>query len=91
MINSAVAASMEKAIAKLLVQNPSGDPNTKDPHRSTGEIATSKHHWKGSGPAPPESEGQGPTEEEPPDRTPGPFIPSDDEEHNPPPSLEVMD
>ncbi|CAH2224652.1 TESPA1 isoform X1 [Pelobates cultripes] len=57
MINSAVAASMEKAIAKLLVQNPNGDPDTKDPDRSTGEIATSKRHWKGSGPAPRKAKG----------------------------------
>ncbi|CAH2225356.1 Hypothetical predicted protein, partial [Pelobates cultripes] len=52
LINSAVAASMEKAIAKLLVQTPHGDPDTKGHEKPSGDSAPPKRHWKGNGPAP---------------------------------------
>ncbi|CAH2300840.1 Hypothetical predicted protein, partial [Pelobates cultripes] len=95
MINSAVAASMEKAIAKLWAHNSGEDPDTKDLERSTGDLVSSKRHWKGSGPAPRKSKGKAPLKRsrqaERQDPSTLPLSSSDEEEHNPPPALEFMD
>ncbi|CAH2273800.1 Hypothetical predicted protein, partial [Pelobates cultripes] len=59
------------------------------------DLVTSKRHWKGSGPAPRKSKGKAPskrsrqTERQGPSTLP--LSSSDEEEHNTPPALEVMD
>ncbi|CAH2277668.1 Hypothetical predicted protein, partial [Pelobates cultripes] len=95
LINSAVAASMEKAIAKLLVQTPQGDPDTKGQEKPSGDSAPPKRHWKGNGPAPRTAKGKAPLKRSRPsdhlDPSTPPLTSSDDEGGNSPTPLEVMD